>query len=229
MRLRDLLTGQLLNTFQDLSPEGRISFYTVRDKILASQNLTSERFRKQFQQVKRPPDKNFEYVSHLKTIFHWWLSLSKVSTFEQLSDLVIMNKILESCHPNLCTFLLERDPNSMEEITKRADHYNAANWAKKVKVRAKAHIILPALSAIPTPLNIKLHSGLVEDMRVSVFGVAKYLVSRSANTGRFIKCHSVVLWRNIWSADCMYECHFCSGFAEFFILDHRDHFADQIR
>lgn len=51
IRIRDLLTGQVLKTFQDLSMEDRISFATVKEKLLSSQNLTAERYCHRFQQA----------------------------------------------------------------------------------------------------------------------------------------------------------------------------------
>lgn len=68
IRLRDLLTGQVMKPFQDLSADNRLSFTTVRDKLLASKNLTTEGCHKRFQQAIRPGDKSFgDFVNDLRT------------------------------------------------------------------------------------------------------------------------------------------------------------------
>lgn len=47
-RLRDILTVTVLNNVQHLPDEGIASFTTVCDKLLASQNYTSEYCRQQY-------------------------------------------------------------------------------------------------------------------------------------------------------------------------------------
>lgn len=51
MRLRDILTGRRLRIFQDLLENDKLSYETVRDTLLASQNLTSEHYRKEFNKL----------------------------------------------------------------------------------------------------------------------------------------------------------------------------------
>lgn len=41
--------------------------------------------------------------------------------------LIIKSKILESCKINLCTFLIERSLESLDNIIKLGDHYYAAH------------------------------------------------------------------------------------------------------
>lgn len=66
-------------------------------------------------------------------LFNRWLQLSHVSTHQQLSDLCIKNKVLKSCNMNPIIFLQERDPQSLEELTRLGDQYYAAHPNSKVQ------------------------------------------------------------------------------------------------
>lgn len=72
-RLRDILTGRVSKTFQDLSDD-KVSFVKVRDNLLASQNRTLESYRQGFFHVASSPYHSFTgYVSCIKSLFNRWL------------------------------------------------------------------------------------------------------------------------------------------------------------
>lgn len=50
-----------------------------------------------------------DYESSVKTVSKILLELAKVSNFQQLHELSIKNKLLESCNANMVAFLLESD------------------------------------------------------------------------------------------------------------------------
>lgn len=52
IRLRDLVTGDVLKSFQDLTPEDRLSFTTAKDRLLKAHNFTAEGYRELFIQAK---------------------------------------------------------------------------------------------------------------------------------------------------------------------------------
>lgn len=69
-RLRDILTGKVLKTFQDLSDGVKASFAAVRDRLLGSQNLMAESYRR-FLHITPSADPSFaDYVSFIKTLFN---------------------------------------------------------------------------------------------------------------------------------------------------------------
>lgn len=125
--LQDILTGLVLRTFQDLSDDDKSSFTTTGDKLLATQNLTAEHYRLQFGKVEPAPEQSFsDFISCVKTIFDRWLQLSHVSTYQQLYDLMIKNKVYQSCNVSLIVFLQKRDPTTLNELTKLGDFYYTA-------------------------------------------------------------------------------------------------------
>lgn len=77
-RLRDLLMGKLLKTFQDLSETDKLSFDTVKEKLMASQNIMTKHYRMEFSKPSPAPDRSFsDFISSLKTTFDRWLHLSR--------------------------------------------------------------------------------------------------------------------------------------------------------
>lgn len=88
--LRDILTGTGLWTIQDLSVGDKASYNTVHDKLLASQNLTSDHYRLQFRKAAFSSDQSFsDYISTLKNMFNRWLQLSHDTPCQNLYDLMI--------------------------------------------------------------------------------------------------------------------------------------------
>lgn len=57
-RLRDILTGRVLKTFQD-SSEADKSFDTFKEKLLLSQILTAEHYCQEFIMIGPPDDRSF--------------------------------------------------------------------------------------------------------------------------------------------------------------------------
>lgn len=72
-RLRDILTGKVLKTFQDLSDGVKASFAAVRDRLLGSQNLMAESYRR-FLHITPSADPSFADVSFIKTLFNYSVS-----------------------------------------------------------------------------------------------------------------------------------------------------------
>lgn len=133
-RLRNILTGKVLRTFQDLSEDDKMSYITVRDKLLMSQNLTAEHYRQQFLKAAPTPEQSFlDYVLSTKNTFDRWLQLPHVSDYQCLYDLMIKNKVFMSCNVNLVTFLLERDPYMLTDLMKLGDQYYAVHPTSKVQ------------------------------------------------------------------------------------------------
>lgn len=62
MRLRDILTGKVLRTFQDIPDNYKLSYATGRNRLLATQNLTSEHYRKEFNKL--DPDGEQSYTDY---------------------------------------------------------------------------------------------------------------------------------------------------------------------
>lgn len=74
-------------------------------RMLVYQNLTAKGYSGQFNQ----PQSDIhigDYITVMKPVFHWWCLFAKVTTFQEMCDIVIKYMIPEKWHANLCTFLL---------------------------------------------------------------------------------------------------------------------------
>lgn len=53
--------------------------------------------------------------------------MSHVASYQNLYDLIIKNKVYQTCNVNLLAFLQERDPSTHIELTKLGDQYYSAH------------------------------------------------------------------------------------------------------
>lgn len=105
----------------------------MKDRLLASQNLTSEYYRKKFKKLAPDSEQSFTYYfSTMKTTLDRWQQLARVSDYQGLYELIIKNKILLSFNDNLVAFLIERVPKSLDELARFGDQFYSAHPFSKV-------------------------------------------------------------------------------------------------
>lgn len=79
-RLRDILTGNVLKTFQDMSEYCKSSYNTVCDKLLASKNLMAEHYRLQVGKAGPSSEQSFsDYISSLNTTLNCHMYLHVIA------------------------------------------------------------------------------------------------------------------------------------------------------
>lgn len=100
---------------------------------MASQNLTAEHYHLEMEKTGPSVDQYFsDCISTLKTMFDRWLQLLHVTSNQRLYDLVIKNKVYQSCNTNLVS-LQEPDPPMLTELTKLGEQYCSAHPNSIVK------------------------------------------------------------------------------------------------
>ena len=125
--LLSLFSGQCRDAFLTLDPNA--SYDAVRSALLHRFNLTKHDYRKKFFDISPNKDESMTaYCQRLTITFDKWVHLSKVDkTFENLRDLIVSHRILQSCNSKLVSFLLERDSIKLTEIEANANLFFQAH------------------------------------------------------------------------------------------------------
>ena len=96
-------------------PAADLENYTkVKEFILAQHKLSSRDYKERFSQaIKNSNETNVSYVSRLSTLQDYWLRSKEVSTFDQLRDLHVLEKLHDTLHPVVLRHVLtvEADKN----------------------------------------------------------------------------------------------------------------------
>lgn len=99
--------------------------------------------------------------------------MSQGTTYQNLFDLIVKNKVYESCHANLVSFLLERDPLSLVELTTLGDQYYAAHPASKILKETSFRAF--ACESMPDDF---------EEEEVDTYGVQRFNRDKPPHQGR---------------------------------------------
>jgi len=96
-------------------PAGDLESYSkLKEFILTQHKLSSKDYRQRFSQAMRNPNEtNVAYVSRLSTLQDYWLRSKEVTTFDQLRDLHVLEKLHDTLHPVVLRHVLtvEADKN----------------------------------------------------------------------------------------------------------------------
>ena len=92
--------------------------------------FTVVEFRDKFRTSKPSKDESFgEYVTRLAGYFDRWMELGETNkNYEDLRDLIIREQVLTICNRDLRMFVEEREPSSVQEMSKFAEHFFANSW-----------------------------------------------------------------------------------------------------
>ena len=101
----------------------------IKLALLKRFNLTKHDYRKKFFSARPENEENMDmYIDRLKQYIDKWAKLSKTeATYEGLQELIISHIIYDSCNPKLTCFLLEREPETLSQITNLADKFYCAH------------------------------------------------------------------------------------------------------
>ena len=101
------------------------SYDKLKKKLLRKFRFTVVEFRDKFRTSKPNKDESFgEFVTRLAWYFDRWLELGETKTnYEDLRDLIIREQVLTICNRDLRMFVEEREPSSVQEMSKLAEHF----------------------------------------------------------------------------------------------------------
>ena len=99
---------------------------TVKQKLLEGYNLGPETYRKSFKQLERNQNENFkDFAVKLEEIFSKWLKGVDCNSFEQLSQILLLEKFYSSIPKELVALLKDKKVTNLDEASKLADQFDS--------------------------------------------------------------------------------------------------------
>lgn len=122
--LQCVLTGKAQEAYSAVCAQENLTYDGVKSAVLKAYQLTAEAYRQRFRQwVKQKRQTHVEFVNELTTHFKRWCSAAGVSTFEKLSDLIILEQFKYALPGQVVTYLNEREPDSVVKAAQLADDF----------------------------------------------------------------------------------------------------------
>ena len=129
INLSALLTGTALEVYSRLSPTDAADYDKLKVSLLQRFRLSEEGFHDKFRSSK--PDKGEnppQFAARLENYLQRWMELAKSPlTFDGLKDLLLREQFIASCSKSLATFLRERHPKNVREMTELAEQFIEAH------------------------------------------------------------------------------------------------------
>src|SRR5207253_7469151 len=117
LHLEALLTTELITVTAQLSAEDAKEYQTVKAKLLERFQLTSDSARIKFRSLEKTNEQTFpDFAFALRTHLNSWIKLAKVSTFEELLDLVAMEHFIGKCPNHVKYWLQDKGPLTKIEV-----------------------------------------------------------------------------------------------------------------
>ena len=131
VKLAPFLTGKALAAYANMAPEEACNYDCLKDTILKRYNISEETYRQRFRSCRKQGEESYqEHASRLRDLFSKWIQ-PKEKTVEQVSDLLVMEQLMDTMPKELQIWLREQKPKTLKEASGRADDYAAS---RKLKV-----------------------------------------------------------------------------------------------
>ena len=146
--LSALLKGESLSVYYRLPKEQYNDYDSLKKALLLRYQCTEEGFRKKFRYEKPEKGESFkQFTVRLRGYLERWVELSESNkTYEELSDLLLREQVLNVVSPELRVFLKERKPDTVDVMAELAENYLEVHgkvynyWAQKgPDARKKKH------------------------------------------------------------------------------------------
>lgn len=137
--LSTCLSGEALSVYGRLPPSDAADYTKMKTALLKRFRFTADGFRDKFNNEKPVGSETAtQYAARLSHYFDRWVELSKTNTeFTSLRALLIKERFLHGCGPNLSLYLKERKSESLEDMLELADQFleaqGGANLGKTKK------------------------------------------------------------------------------------------------
>ena len=116
--------GLASKTYATLSDEHSKDFDVVKEKILQVYELTPEAYRKKFRNLNKKATESYvDYVRELTLAFDRWVKSKKVSDYEGLRNLVLMEQFGSMLQPRLRTYLRDQNVDVAYDGAIKVDNY----------------------------------------------------------------------------------------------------------
>ena len=134
------LEGPALDLYHNLNDgiEGP-TYQVLKESLLKRFQCTAEGFRLRFRQARPDTTSPCEiFAMDLRRLLERWLSLSKVSDFEGIKDLLLQEQFIDSVSKDLSVFLIEKNVSTFAEMIKQAENFRMAHPGKSIARRVEA-------------------------------------------------------------------------------------------
>ena len=122
--MQSKFVGLAAKTYAALSDEHSKDFDVVKEKILQVYELTPEAYRRKFRNLnKKAAESYVDYVRELTLAFDRWVKSKKVSDYEGLRDLVLMEQFGSVLQPQLRTYLRDQNVDKAYDAAIKVDNY----------------------------------------------------------------------------------------------------------
>ena len=129
--LGTLLSGKALEVYSRLPASEAKDYYKLKEALLIHYQLTQEDYRKKFHSgTQTSMETASQYLARLEHFFDNWIRLSRIEeSFEELRELILVEKFLHSCPRELALFIRERSPSDKKQLLELAKIFTSARAA----------------------------------------------------------------------------------------------------
>ncbi|GFO50286.1 reverse transcriptase [Plakobranchus ocellatus] len=122
--LSNLITGDILKTLHEQSPEGQ-NHESLKSALFTKYKCTAQEYHRSFRQAIPLDHKTKEFVTRLELLLDPWLELKncKEKTFDLLRDLMLREQVYNSLNERIVTFVKERKPKDVQAVKTIVNNY----------------------------------------------------------------------------------------------------------
>lgn len=129
-RLAALLKGRAREVYSLMSDEDSKDFDKLKETLLFRFKLTADEYRKRFRTAKKQPGESTqEFATKLELYLQRWQEMAKKNkTYEDLKDLILMEKFIEAIPFDQARFVLQSSPATITEAVEKALVFETAKY-----------------------------------------------------------------------------------------------------
>ena len=141
VRLGTLLKGKAREVYVGMSEHQCEDYEAVKKALMIRFHLNAEAYRRKFRSARRDNTESYgQFVAKLRLWSTRWLELSgRKKDFAGLTDLILLEQLLEGLPVDLSTFIREREPSDVDQAATLAQQYIDARNAWKLQRPVKTN------------------------------------------------------------------------------------------
>ena len=125
-RLTTQFNAKCQDIFSRIPVDSCQDFEIVKQKLLEGYNLGPETYRKSFKLLERIQNENFkDFALKLQEVFSKWIKGINCDSFEQLKQILLLEKFYSSIPKELVALLKDKKVTSLDEASKLADLFDS--------------------------------------------------------------------------------------------------------
>lgn len=117
------LSGKALKVFNSLDQPD--DYFTVKENILNAYQITPDGYRQKFRhRTKSHTETYVEFAHEITRLCNKWLKATKVTTFDQLLNLIVSEQFKKTLPFELLRYIEEKGETEVDKVAKSADAYS---------------------------------------------------------------------------------------------------------